>query len=220
MILAYLSIFEKPKAKKKFKLLTSRIIIDDDIRNALAALKADTSIPEPRKANFMALIQFLAYTGQRPLTASKLSIQQLKEALSCSPPVLKVEAVQDKIGMEHYVPLHPNIVACLTDVIHDTERPWDRLGKIGGSYRAFDYLGAQRWLRDHPVAMKHTRGKLDLKDIRKFFEQKSDEIGFNDANKNFIMSHGVGSIGWKSYKQFLPEKVFNRYMACWSDVTL
>jgi hypothetical protein len=220
MILAYLSIFEKPKTKKKFKLLTSRIIIDEDIRNALAALRVDSSIPESRKANFMALIQFLAYSGQRPLTASKVSIQQLKEALSCSPPVLKVEAAQDKIGMEHYVPLHPNLIACLTDVMEDTDRFWDRLGMIGGSCRAFDYLGAQRWLRDHPVAMKHTRGKLDLKDIRKFFEQKSDEVGFNDANKNFIMSHGVSSINWQSYKQFLPENVYKRYMVCWGPVDL
>ena len=43
-------------------------------------------------------------------------------------------------------------------------------------------------------------GKLELKDMRKFFEQKSDEIGFTDANKIFIMSHGVSSINWTSYK--------------------
>lgn len=126
MILAFLPIFEKPKSKKKFKLLTSRIIIEDDIRNTLAALNADISIPESRKANFKTLIQFLAYSGQRPLTASKVSIKQLEEALSCSPPVLKIEAAQDKIGMEHYVPLHPNIVADLTGVINNTDRSWDR----------------------------------------------------------------------------------------------
>jgi hypothetical protein len=36
--------------------------------------------------------------------------------------------------------------------------------------------------------------------MRKYFEQKSDEIGFSDANKNFIMTHGCSSIGWTSYK--------------------
>ncbi len=220
MILAYLSIFEKPKAKRKFKLLTSRIIIDEDIRNALTALQADTSIQDSRKANFMALIQFLAYSGQRPITASKVSMQQLTEALSHSPPVLKVEASQDKIGMEHYVPIHPNLIGSLTAVINDTDRFWDRTGKVDGSYRSFDYLGACRWLREHAIPMKHTSGKLELKDIRKFFEQKSDEVGFNDANKNFIMSHGVSSINWQSYKQFLPENVYKRYMACWGDVSL
>ena len=76
--------------------------------------------------------------------------------------MLKVEAAQDKIGMEHYVPPHPNLTPRLTDVIEDTHRFWDRLGMIEGACRAFDYLGAQRWLRDHPVAMKHTRGKLNL----------------------------------------------------------
>lgn len=68
--------------------------------------------------------------------------------------------------------------------------------------------------------MKHTRGKLELKDLRKFFEQKSDEVGFNDENKNFIVSHGVSSINWQSYKQFLPENVYNRYMVCWGEVTI
>lgn len=65
-----------------------------------------------------------------------------------------------------------------------------------------------------------TAGKLELKDLRKFFEQMSDEIGFNDANKNFIMSHGVSSINWTSYKQFLPENVFMRYMEFWEKIRI
>jgi hypothetical protein len=134
--------------------------------------------------------------------------------------VLKVDADQDKIGMEHYVPIHPQLIPILTSIINEPDRFWDRTGQINGSYRVFDYLGATRWLRENPIQLKHTRGKLELKDIRKYFEQKSDEVGFNDANKNFIMSHGVSSINWQSYKQFLPENVYKRYMACWGDVIL
>lgn len=63
-------------------------------------------------------------------------------------------------------------------------------------------------------------GNLQLKDLRKFFEQKSDEIGFNDANKNFIMSHGVNSINWTSYKQFLLENVYKRFMEHWGSVRI
>jgi len=50
-----------------------------------------------------------------------------------------------------------------------------------------------------------------------FFEQKSDEIGFTDANKNFIMSYDMSSINWTSDKQFLPENVYKRYMECWGN---
>jgi len=66
----------------------------------------------------------------------------------------------------------------------------------------------------------HTNSVFQLKDLRKFFEQKSDEIGFVDANKNFIMSHGVSSNNWTSYKQFLPENVYTRYMECWNIVNI
>ena len=93
------------------------------------------------------------------------------------------------------------------------------IGK-GDNDTVFDYLGLQRWLKRHTIAMSHTKSKLELKDLRKFFEQKSDEIGFNDANKNFIMSHGVSSINWTSYKQFLPENVNKRYIECWCNVMI
>lgn len=81
-------------------------------------------------------------------------------------------------------------------------------------------MSLPRYIRRNPAFLTHTNGSLQLKDIRKFFEQKSDEIGFNDANKNFIMSHGVSSINWTSYKQFLPENVYARYMDCWGIVSL
>ena len=86
--------------------------------------------------------------------------------------------------------------------------------------KLFNLNSLQMWFKRNPQSMNHTKGKLNAMDLRKFFEQKSDEIGFVDAHKNLIMSHGCGSIGWKSYKQFLPENVYKKYIECWGSVTL
>jgi hypothetical protein len=83
----------------------------------------------------------------------------------------------------------------------------------------FEIFPLQRWLRLNRVNLIRNTGKLELKDMRKFFEQKSDEIDFPDANKNFIRSHGVSSINWRSYKQFIPENVYRWYMECWSKIS-
>lgn len=92
--------------------------------------------------------------------------------------------------MAHYVPLHPGLISHITLLIKDKSE----------ASLMFEIFPLQRWLRLNYVNLMRTAGKLELKDIRKFFEQKSDEIGFTDANKNFIMSHGVSSINWTSYK--------------------
>jgi len=209
-ILSFIAIFEKPKTRRETKMLTSRIIIQDDIENALTAIKSDTTLSDERGLNYTTLLLFLSYSGQRTVTASRLTISQFKDAQSKNPHVLTVEAKQDKIRLQHYVPLHPILIP----LIERLEQGKDNKDTL------FDYLGLQRWLKAHPVPLTHTKGKLELKDIRKFFEQKSDEIGFTDANKNFIMSHGVSSIGWTSYKQFLPENVYKRYLECWENVVI
>ncbi len=209
-ILSYHSIFERPKNRQIIKLMTSRIIIQEDIEKALNAIANDPEPTDTRKLNFQTAILFLSYSGQRAITTSRLTVGQFKTALAQNPPVLKVEALQDKIRMEHYVPLHPVLIPLIKKII---EAKTDK-------DLVFDYLGLQRWFKYHPIPMKHTAGNLQQRDLRKFFEQKSDEIGFNDANKNFIMSHGCSSINWTSYKNFLPETVYARYMACWGDVKI
>jgi hypothetical protein len=209
-ILSYHAIFERPKNKQPIKLLTSRITIQEDIQKTLNEIDKDATISEEKKLNYQSLILFLSYSGQRTVTVSRLTTKQFSEALNQNPPVLTVEAEQDKIRLQHYVPIHPVLMPFIKKVI---------IGK-SDSDAVFDYLGLQRWLKHHTITMSHTKGKIELKDLRKFFEQKSDEIGFTDANKNFIMSHGVSSINWSSYKQFLPENVYKRYMECWGLVQL
>jgi hypothetical protein len=121
-----------------------------------------------------------------------------------------VEAKQDKIRMAHFVPLHSSLIESIKTLI-EGKQDKDPM---------FEIVPLQTWLKNHHILMEKTEGHLMLKDIRKFFEQKSDEIGFNDSNKNFIMSHGVSSINWQSYKQFLPENVYKRYIECWGSVEI
>jgi hypothetical protein len=162
------------------------------------------------KQNYCCAILFLAYSGQRVITACRITVGQFRDALNRSPHVLTVQARQDKIRLEHYAPLHPLIIPYLIDAIEG------RSSDEG----LFSYEGLKQWLSRNPVPLSQTKGNLQLKDLRKFFEQKCDEIGFNDANKNFIMSHGVSSINWTSYKQFLPENVYKRYMECLQSINI
>ena len=82
------------------------------------------------------------------------------------------------------------------------------------------YQALMRYLNKANIPLNRTDGKFELRDLRKFFEQKSDEIGFTDANKNFVMSHGVSSVNWQSYKQFLPETVYKNYIEKWGKVRI
>ena len=200
---------EKPRLRKEIKLLTSRILVTDDVKNALTSIES-SNLPYEKKQNFKTTLLFLAYTGQRVITVSRLTVKQVKDALAKTPNVLTVEANQDKIRLQHYVPLHPVLIPLLKDLIG---------GKRDGDL-VFCYNEFMRWLFHNPVQLTTLDGKLQLKDMRKFFEQKSDEIGFNDANKNFIMSHGVSTINWTSYKQFLPESVYKRYMGFWGCIEI
>jgi len=208
-ISSFLVYFEMPKVRRETKLLTSRIITQEDVKNALSTIE-QSSLPELTKQNYRYAILFLAYSGQRVIIACRITVEQFQEALNQTPPVLVVHADQDKIKLAHHVPLHPELIPSLTKVLE---------GKAS-SQCLFSYESLKQWFSRHPINLTHTKGNLQLKDLRKFFEQKSDELGFNDANKNFIMSHGVSSINWQSYKQFLPENVYARYMTWWKDVTL
>jgi integrase len=205
---SYLAVFEKPKAKTH-KILHARIVTKQDIRNTLTRIN-EAELSPTQNLQYRSLILFLAYSGQRVVTASRITVKQIREALRQDPPVLTVEPEQDKIRMQHYVPLHPVIVPLLTELI--AKRADDEL--------AFSYTSLMRWLRNNPVELTRDAGKMDLMSIRKGFEQISDHIGFVDAHKNYIMSHGVSSVNWAAYKKFLPEDVYAIYMQYWGAVQL
>jgi integrase len=202
--------FRKPRCAREIKMLTTRIIVVEDIQHAIENINNTNSLSDYQKLRYSTFLIFLAYTGQRPMTTERITVSQFKQALSQDPPVLTVLASQDKNRMEHLVPLHSELVPFLERVIN---------GKKDDD-KVFNLNSLQMWFKRNPQSMIHTRGKLHAMDLRKFFEQKSDEIGFVDSHKNLIMSHGCGSIGWKSYKQFLPENVYKTYMKHWGSVEI
>jgi len=206
----YTVFLDKPKTLREIKVLTPRLVMVEDIRNVITRIKESPFLKDSEKQDYITQILFLAYSGQRVVTESRLRVEQFKLALSQNPPVLTIEPQQDKIRMEHYVPIHPVLIEPLTE----------HIGKRHNAELMFNYNGLMRWLGKARIPMSRCKGWFQLKDERKWFEQKSDEIGFLDANKNFIMSHGVSSVNWRSYKQFLPETVYNNYMEKWGGIMI
>jgi hypothetical protein len=116
------SIFlEKPKTLRHRKRVTSRIITKKDIENILTYIKTAESegrLNTYRAQQYIAFTLFGAYTGQRSnATISKLTVGQFREALQLEKSVVHVQALQDKIKMEHYVPMHPHVVETLQPLL-------------------------------------------------------------------------------------------------------
>ena len=104
---------ERPWRIKVRKHITNRIVTKEDIERILDHIRRAEcrgSISKSRAEQYTAFTVFGALTGQRSMaTMMKLTVGQVREALRASKPVLRVEPSQDKIRMEHYVPLHPQL---------------------------------------------------------------------------------------------------------------
>ncbi|MGB8311374.1 MAG: hypothetical protein WCE81_05880 [Halobacteriota archaeon] len=205
---------EMPKALKKRKNITSRIITKGDFENILSYIRKselDGSICHSRALQYTAFVVFGAYTGQRSLaTTSKLTVGQFREALQCEKPVLHVESSQDKIKMEHYVPLHPRVIDALQPLIDGRDE--DEL--------MFGYNSFNQWIKRQKVPLSRISGHFVLGDLRKFAEQHGDVIQWEQSNRAYILTHGVSGVEWSHYRHPLPENVFDIYMRYWSDVEL
>ncbi|MGZ4904286.1 MAG: hypothetical protein ACXVIG_06770 [Halobacteriota archaeon] len=57
-------------------------------------------------------------------------------------------------------------------------------------------------------------------DLRKFCEQESDLLQWDESNKNYILTHGIKGVEWRFYKSPRPEPVYDIYMQYWSHVDL
>jgi hypothetical protein len=132
---------EMPKGLKARKHVTDRIVTQEDIENLLYAIERDYSKGEIDIHHFnhyKALVLFGALAGQRSqATIARLTVQQLKEAIEATKPVLDVLPAQDKIRMQHYCPLHPQVVDSVIPLLD---------GRLGDE-RAFKQLSFERWLR-------------------------------------------------------------------------
>ena len=205
---------ERPRRIKIRKNVTNRIVTKEDIQNILDHIRRAErrgSIGSSRAEQYTGFTVFGALTGQRSMaTIMKLTVAQLRESLRAAKPVLRVEPHQDKIRMEHYVPLHPQVVEAIQPLLDG--RQDDEL--------TFQYGSFWMWVKRQQISMSRFHGHFVLGDLRKFAEQHGDAIGWDQSNRAYIMTHGVSSVEWKHYRHPLPEHVYDIYIKAWKDVQL
>jgi integrase len=123
--LAFDMFLEKPKVHKTKKKMTARVVTKKDVDHVLTVIKEailQGSIDEEHARQFVGIVLFGAFTGQRPYsTIAQLRVEQLQEALKLEKPVVHVEPAQDKIGREHYVPLHPQLASVIESLCDGRE---------------------------------------------------------------------------------------------------
>jgi integrase len=204
-----------PKAIKESKRRTQRIVTIEDIKIVLAAINEGLENREFTKRqcqNYKALVLFGAYTGQRPIaTIRKLTVGQFRAALRRDPPVLEVLPQQDKIRMQHYVPLHPCVVDIVTPLLDSRNRK--------DSTRIFAREYFDKWARGEKIPLVRG-GHFVCGDLRKFTEQYSDIIQWDQSNRAYILTHGVSGVEWSHYRHPLPEYVYEVYMRNWNNTRL
>ncbi len=203
-----------PRAVKEQKRVTPRIVTKEDVENVLKAIEQAHrrgNIDAYHYLNYKAIVPFGAFTGQRPLsTIARLTVGQFRGAVRMDKPVVNVLPWQDKIRMQHYCPLHPQVVEAILPVL-DGRRD-DEL--------VFEQLSFQLWLRHTEVQLRYGGARIVNGDLRKFCEQHGDIIQWDQSNCSYILSHGVSGVDWSHYKHPLPENVYNIYMRYWGGVTL
>ncbi len=203
---------EMPKVLKTRKHVTYRIVTKEDVENVLKAIEQAFSvgrIDNEHYLNYKAIVLFGAFTGQRPLaTIARLTVEQFKEAVKMKKPVVDVLPWQDKIRMQHYCPLHPQVVEAILLVLEG--RRDDEL--------IFVQLSFQEWLKYADIRLLHGGARIVNGDLRKFCEQESDFLQWDESNKNYILTHGVSGVDWRFYKHPLPENVYDVYIKYWKDV--
>ena len=94
-------------------------------------------------------------------TISKLTVGQFHSVLNTEKPVLLVKSSQDKIRMEHYVPLHPNLIDLLSHLSKGKSE----------SDLIFEYNSFWMWNKRQQIPMSHNGNHFVLGDLRKFAEQ-------------------------------------------------
>jgi len=205
---------EMPKVLKTRKHVTNRIVITEDVQNVLKAIERSHSvgrIDTYHYLNYKAIVLFGAFTGQRPLaTIARLTVGQFRSAVKMRKPVVDVLPWQDKIRMQHYCPLHPQVVEAIMPLLDNQ----------GNSERIFEQLSYQEWLKYTDLRLLYGGARIVNGDLRKFCEQQSDILQWDVSNKNYVLTHDVRGVDWRFYKSPRPEPVYDIYMQYWGDVDL
>jgi len=205
---------EMPKGLKARKHVTSRIVTKEDVENVLYAIRnafENAEIDKDHSLNYRALVLFGAFTGQRPqATTARLLGGQFRNAVSQEKPVLDILPDQDKIRMQHYCPLCPQVVEAILPVLD---------GQAANKL-IFKQLSFERWLKQQKLQLTYCEGHFVPSDLRKFCEQMGDILQWDQSNKNYILTHGVSGVDWRFYKSPRAEPVYDIYMKYWGDVEL
>ena len=171
-----------PRSVKQQKRVTGRIVTKEDVDNVLTAIEhayRSGAIDAYHCMNYKAMVLFGAFTGQRPLaTTARLTVGQFQEALKTDKPVVDVLPWQDKIRMQHYCPLHPQVCDAVLPMLDNKET--DEL--------LFEQLSFQRWLRHLGTRLLHSNARIVNGDLRKFAEQYGDVIEWDQSNRAHILN--------------------------------
>ncbi|MGZ8876325.1 MAG: hypothetical protein ACXW1F_07575 [Halobacteriota archaeon] len=203
---------EMPKVLKTRKHVTDRIVTKEDVENVLKAIETayqNGEINAEHRLHYRAIVPFSVFAGQRSqATTARLTVGQFRTTLNQEKPAIDVLPEQDKIRMQHYCPLHPQVVDALK-LLLDGRRNDELM---------FKQLSFERWLKQQKIRLLLCDSHFVPGDLRKFCEQHGDILQWDQSNKNYIMTHGVSGVDWRFYKHPLPEHVYDVYMKYWKDV--
>jgi len=204
---------ELPRAVKERKSMTE-IVSKEDIQNVLGYIKRAEQhgeISKQRAEQYTAFVIFGAFSGQRSeSTIAKLTVGQFREALKMEKPAIMVKSSQDKVRMSHWIPIHPQALEAVKPLLEgkDDDEPM------------FVHESFKMWVKREKIPMSRFNKNFFLGALRKWAEQQGDIIQWNDSNRAYILTHGVGGIAWKHYKAFQKDSVYDVYMSAWRDVEL
>lgn len=111
--------------------------------------------------------------------------------------------------MEHYVPLHPQVVEAIQPLLK--ERKDDEVVFQHGSF--------WMWVNGRKFLCRGLRGTSCSATYGKFTEQHGDVIGWDPSNRAYILTHGVSGVDWTHYKHPLPDSVYGVYLKYWTGVS-
>ena len=209
-------VFEPPK--KDSKKLNPILIREPDIHNLIKVVWEKDPTPY-LKLKHISGILFAAYTGQRPdSTISKITVDELREAIRRDPPLLWIPEEKDKERFPHWVPIHP----VLRDWLEAYVEVYDpTLEKKQSRGLAFSYYSMRKLFDRLNIKAVHTGRKISFSHLRKFFEQMCNNVlMIHPGLRDYIMAHNTGSIDVQSYDGKLPSEIYQQYMEKWRKVNL
>jgi len=204
--LAFDIFLEPLKIKKERKPVTKQIVTKEDIENVLAVFRdaqSAGSLENDRALQYSTFILLRAYSGQRPKsTLARITVSQVRDALSTNKASLHILPNQDKIRMEHWVPIRPRLISSLYELCANKTE----------DEPVFNFNSIQLWLKRYPVSLPRCTGRFIPSDLRKFTEQYGDIIQWDHSNRSYILTHDVPGVDWTHYKHPFPEYVYEIYM--------